>query len=136
MAVAETREEMTYASITSRYRPTNHTQAGDKSIPTIIVRAAREDAKARQIIIDDITSAGGGQAVLRQITKAELIEKANIAIDAIHRELRGLNAIKAVRKLFRGGIAYEMDTGKLGEKLRSKEIREKFLANFSSMVAV
>lgn len=111
-------------------------QPRTRSIPTILEWAAREDAKERQIIIEEERSAEGGQATLKQLTDTKLIEKAKIAIEAIHEELWGPNIIKAVKKLPRGDILYEMDSSKLGEKLRNKEVGEKFLTNYSSLVAI
>lgn len=91
------------------------------SRPTIIMaRAVCEDAKARQILIDDNPSrAENSSTRLSHLTEKELVEKARLALKAIEDKFEDKVVIHLARKLPRGDIIYELNSIDAACKLKS-----------------
>lgn len=65
-----------------------------------MTRKAREEAKTRQILVDDNSVVGSNNsAKLSSLSEKELIEKAKLAFEAIAEEFEGIVKVHAVRKL-------------------------------------
>jgi len=98
---------------------------------------SRGGVKARQLIIDDNTmepKPAEGQIAL---SSAELIVKANIALEAIQSDSTPNAKVVAVTKLCNGGVLFEFNDRCITDKLwDDTNMREQFIAHYSATATI
>lgn len=132
---------VTYVSVTTVQAPPlqarhqgHHTQSNIAKLAML----AKGNAKAWQVLIDKVPGTGlEWIASLAGLKPAELVAKANIALEVVQGE-QGLSAkVVAATKLRNGGILYELDNAAVTQLIWDKdEFRAAFLRGFSSHAMV
>ncbi|KIJ47461.1 hypothetical protein M422DRAFT_248876 [Sphaerobolus stellatus SS14] len=110
--------------------------ATDQTNMTRIVMLAKGNAKSRQILVDE-QIIEGGVATLATLEPAELVAKANLALDAIAGSFKTPAKAVAANRLRNGGIVYELDSQEAAGLLQHDEtVRKAFADKYSANATI
>ncbi|KAG2128238.1 hypothetical protein DEU56DRAFT_714620, partial [Suillus clintonianus] len=105
--------------------------------PPLSKLLARNEAQAKQILID--RRSYGEIDTLRELTEAELVTKAKLAIELVEKDgvtiPSGLS-FQSARRLPHGGILYELNSVTSAQWFNSPAHRGKFTANFGANATI
>lgn len=118
MALSAVGRTVTYAAVAAKPPSTSQQQPSSKGLvsaaKTIIL--AKSSAKSQQVLIDEVRGEQGLNS-LTTLEPAELVQKANIALESMADILGHKVQVLVVTKLGNGGIVYKLNTPEVAKAL-------------------